>query len=1443
MYSVGAGKFVGFNTSDVKTYLKDAPTTADRVTLTASGSNFVLADATGRKVNISTWQAYLGVKVFDCDADGGNLLVVTAVNTSADFSAALALIDELEAPDPEPEPIEDYYVCFDKAATHNTWGGTKTDRDVAKVSLNSPTFGLQEINTTNAHNVYNDMTSAEGFKVAPGETVVPAIGYTGSWMHGYVYVDLDQSKQFEVESIDAAELVTYNYYNGVNKAGASASVNVAFGTPFPAFTAPSEPGTYRIRFKVDWESYEPAGAAGANGDGTGHQGIVTNGGTIVDALMIVAEPPTVKHTVTFTYKQNGAVIGTTSQEVFEGDPVPAISVPGYVEATPEGTMPETVTEDLNIVVNTTVKADCPFKMYASTEAEDVVWTALTLKRTPALYLYATEDGTQISNTAVETLPTDETLKKYAWCLVGDWLNGFTINNLATGKRIASPSTALTDGSSYHAILTDAALEDGTDKFKLVTNSAGNYFIKRADTDNYFLSNFGGVGNTLLSFWNSGSALTDGGAGDGGSIFEVVAITLPEPAPQPTLYPTSVTPANEATVESLETVVVTFPQAVTYDDTKVITINSRTGYSETASVTVSTEDPTQVTIAAPAAITERGMYAASIPEGAFTAIADGSYNPAATFLYYVQPAANSYVYVTANPADGSTVTTGLEKVTLTYAEADGPGFADSTPINVHHVEGDSVITTATLALSSENYTDVVLTLSEKITTNGTYTITVPEGYIYNALYDGEAEDKGVSMGATYNPEFTLSFNVDFKLTLVPTVAPTTTTETLETITLTFDKEVTYDNSKTITLGNRMMGESKDITVAVSAEDAHVVTITLAEPVTEPGFLSLYIPEATFTATEDDTFNPELTSSITVLAPTNSFAFESTTPADNANLLELSTVKVTYADVPTLATEGASVNVINTETSTAVTTATVAYDAEDWNSVVFTLADAITTPGTYTLTIPDEFIWNSQYNESAEDKGVSQGATYTPATTLTFNVIEAYPVNFDKNMNRTRTDRRLNSVTLTEEGQEGQTVTPANTWKIYNDQHETAVLTCTVGSTLTATFNYSGTWMHGYVYIDTENDYAFSFNEGSTDQSGTDLKTFAFYSGSFTNDASGRNSNGDYISGDARANINPPSFTAPTTPGTYRIRFKVDWNSVDPGGQKAADGTVTGSNGIAANGGYILDATLVVNPLAPIAPTSVTPADQAIVESFTAATITFEGDVNYNSEKEITIGQRGGMYYETATVTVEGNTVTVTAPAEITEPGYYTITVPEGAFSTEGRINEAFSTSFVILAPANTFEYTSVSPEDESTQQSLHVITLSYAPEWIGWVDATPIDVLDAESNAVGTATLSMSETDNTDALLTLSAALTANGTYTITVPEGYIYNNNYDGEAEDKGVSMGATYNPAFTLTFTVSQNTGIGSVSIDRNAGKTIFSIDGRKVSGKLQRGAYIIDGQKKFVK
>lgn len=194
-------------------------------------------------------------------------------------------------------------------------------------------------------------------------------------------------------------------------------------------------------------------------------------------------------------------------------------------------------------------------------------------------------------------------------------------------------------------------------------------------------------------------------------------------------------------------------------------------------------------------------------------------------------------------------------------------------------------------------------------------------------------------------------------------------------------------------------------------------------------------------------------------------------------------------------------------------------------------------------------------------------------------EPYAINFDKDSDATRTDRYLNGVNITVDGGEKQSVSISSR-KPYVDMSgdESAVFTCKPGERLTATFNYSGSWMNGYVYIDEDNDKQFSFNEGNTDQSGTELKAFSFYSGDFNQDERGVNSEGQIITGNNRDVLNPPSFVAPQQPGEYRIRFKVDWNSVDPGGQIAADGTCTGKNGILANGGVIFDATLrVVEPI--------------------------------------------------------------------------------------------------------------------------------------------------------------------------------------------------------------------------------------------------------------------------
>ena len=187
-------------------------------------------------------------------------------------------------------------------------------------------------------------------------------------------------------------------------------------------------------------------------------------------------------------------------------------------------------------------------------------------------------------------------------------------------------------------------------------------------------------------------------------------------------------------------------------------------------------------------------------------------------------------------------------------------------------------------------------------------------------------------------------------------------------------------------------------------------------------------------------------------------------------------------------------------------------------------------------------------------------------------EDYPTNFDKDASAVRADRALQSVKLISTTNGEQTLTPAQS-RPYVDMSSER-LTCKAGEELNVSFGYLGTWMHGYVFIDLDGDKQFSFKEGSTDQSDTEVMTFSFYSGDFNNDSAGYNSVGSYITGDARNTLSCPPFAAPAQAGEYRIRFKVDWNSVDPGGQLAADGTCTGANGILANGGGILDATLVV-----------------------------------------------------------------------------------------------------------------------------------------------------------------------------------------------------------------------------------------------------------------------------
>ena len=177
---------------------------------------------------------------------------------------------------------------------------------------------------------------------------------------------------------------------------------------------------------------------------------------------------------------------------------------------------------------------------------------------------------------------------------------------------------------------------------------------------------------------------------------------------------------------------------------------------------------------------------------------------------------------------------------------------------------------------------------------------------------------------------------------------------------------------------------------------------------------------------------------------------------------------------------------------------------------------------------------------------------------------YAINFDKDAKQTHSSRYSTSVSLQQEGKDKQTIEFGKTMNGYEDLTAgTEKFTVEAGSEVTPSIGYVGEWMHGYVYIDLNNDKQFSFNADGADQTGTEVVSYSYYKD--------QNSKGEAVA--SSCNVNPmPSFTAPTTPGTYRIRFKVDWDNIDAGG------SVLSTNHILNNGGGIYDATLeVVEPV--------------------------------------------------------------------------------------------------------------------------------------------------------------------------------------------------------------------------------------------------------------------------
>ena len=174
-------------------------------------------------------------------------------------------------------------------------------------------------------------------------------------------------------------------------------------------------------------------------------------------------------------------------------------------------------------------------------------------------------------------------------------------------------------------------------------------------------------------------------------------------------------------------------------------------------------------------------------------------------------------------------------------------------------------------------------------------------------------------------------------------------------------------------------------------------------------------------------------------------------------------------------------------------------------------------------------------------------------------EKYMVEFNKEATPTRSDRSFAGV-----GLDGQTVTGTDKFA-YNDFVSKGVFSAKAGQTVQPTFNYKGVWMNAFVYVDWGCDGVFTFdvNDNGTPAEGSEIVSF---SGTEINKVWYKSDGTVVKDGNNIAN-GVPAFTVPADvkPGFYRMRYKVDWNSLNPGGATT----------IAEDGGGVVDVTLDVH----------------------------------------------------------------------------------------------------------------------------------------------------------------------------------------------------------------------------------------------------------------------------
>lgn len=176
---------------------------------------------------------------------------------------------------------------------------------------------------------------------------------------------------------------------------------------------------------------------------------------------------------------------------------------------------------------------------------------------------------------------------------------------------------------------------------------------------------------------------------------------------------------------------------------------------------------------------------------------------------------------------------------------------------------------------------------------------------------------------------------------------------------------------------------------------------------------------------------------------------------------------------------------------------------------------------------------------------------------------YPLNYEKTQKLNRTDRYATGIMLkSADGDQSLSVSQQSDRLLFQDLLAKS-FKAKAGEKVSVNTGYKGIWMSAYVYLDRDNNGKFNFDikEDGRPAENSDLMSYSHYKN--------KNSAGTTLKDGNTRTL--PEFTIPAglEPGFYRLRYKIDWDEIDPAGN------TTESNNIVKNGGAIIDTRLNIH----------------------------------------------------------------------------------------------------------------------------------------------------------------------------------------------------------------------------------------------------------------------------